>query len=171
MLLPVLWSESSGTEIAELPHWPVAGGRLHLALAVVATTPRGTVGVFHVSHRQIGEFSFDVLMAEACLNLSAGLRIEERETPDGRLLSVTGTLVAAAACLPAFYRRAAELAGAERLVVGVPSPDEILVAAADSGLVETVHRAVVESEYAGEELVPSVLLVVRDRIEVVRERV
>jgi hypothetical protein len=169
-LLPVLWSESSRLGLAEVPHWPVAGGRLHLALAVVAVMPRGTVGVFHVSYRQIGEFSFDVLMAEACLNLSAGLRIVGRDTADGQLLSVSGRLVAAAACLPSFYQRVSELAQAERLVVGLPSPDEILVAPDGSGLVAEVHRAVLESEYPAAELVPSVLSVAGDRIEVVAER-
>jgi hypothetical protein len=110
------------------------------------------------------------LMAEACLNLSAGLRVEERDTPDGQLFSVSGTLVAAAACLPSFYQRASRVAKAERLVVGLPSPDEILVSPADSGLVDVVHRAVRESEYPGGELVPSVLSVDGDRIEVVAER-
>jgi hypothetical protein len=144
---------------------------LNLALAVVATTPRGFVGVFHVSYRQIGEFSFDVLMAEACLNLSTGLRVETRETSDGELFVVSGRLVAAASCLPSFYERMSGLAGAERLVVGVPSTDEVLVAAEGSGSVDAVRRAVMESSYPdGAELVPSVLSVVGDRIEVLAER-
>lgn len=170
-LSPVLWSESSGRGLAEVPHWSVAGGRLHLALAVVAVTARGTVEVFHVTHRQVGEYSFDVLMAEACHDLGAGLRVVARDTPEGRLFSVSGTLVAAAACLPEFYRLVSQVAGAERLVVGLPSPDEILVAPAGSGVVDVVHRAVWESGCpAGGELVPSVLSVVGDRIEVVAER-
>jgi hypothetical protein len=168
--MPVLWSESSGRGLSEIPHWPVAGGRLHLALAVVVTAGRGGRRVFHVSHRQVGEYSFDALMAEACLNLNAGLRLKSRETPGGRLLSVSGTLVAAAACLPQFYRRASRVAKAERLVVGLPSPDEILVAPADSDVVDVVHRAVLESEYVAAELVPSVLSVVGDVVEVVVER-
>ena len=166
----MLWSESSALGLGDVPHWPVAGGRLHLALAVVAGLPSGTVGVFHVSYRQVGEFSFDVLMAEACMNLARGLRVKSRETADGRLLSVSGTLVAAAACLPTFYRRASRGAKADRLVVGLPSPDEILVAPAGSAAGDVVRRAVLESDSPAGELVPSVLSLAGDRIEVVAER-
>jgi hypothetical protein len=45
--MPVLWSESSPQAglLEAVPHWPVAAGRLHLSLAVVAPTPRGTIGM------------------------------------------------------------------------------------------------------------------------------
>ena len=39
-------------------------------------TPHGTIGMYHVTHHQLGQFSFDVLMAEACENLAAGLRVD-----------------------------------------------------------------------------------------------
>jgi hypothetical protein len=171
-LLPVLWSESSSQArmLEAVPHWPVAAGRLHLALAVVAPTPRGTIGMHHVTHHQLGNQSFDELMAAACGNLSADLRVNGHETDDGVLMSLSGTLVSATVCLPDFYQRLSELTGAERLVVGLPCPDEVYVAAADSPLADVIHRAVHESEYPNTELVPTVLSVAGDRIEVLSER-
>jgi len=171
-LLPVLWSETSPRAgmLEAVPHWPVAAGRLHLALAVVAPTPRGTIGMHHVTHHQLGDQSFNELMAEACENLSAGLRVNSHETDDGQLLSLSGTLVAATVCLPDFYRRLSELANAERLVVGLPCPDEVYVAPADSPLAALIHRAVHESEYPTTELVPAVLSIAGDDIELLSER-
>lgn len=171
-LLPVLWSASSPRVglLEAVPHWPVAAGRLHLALAVVAPTPRGTIGMYHVTHHQLGGQSFNELMAEACENLADGLRVDVRETDDGQLLSLAGTLVAAMACLPDFYRRLSQLANADRLVVGLPCPDEVYVAAADSPLAAMVHEVVRESEYPATELVPSVLSIAGDDIEVLFER-
>lgn len=169
-LVPVLWSDSSALGMDDVPHWPVAGGRLHLGLAVVASTSIGEFGVFHVSYRQVGEFSFDVLMAEACAKLASGLRLDTRETPTGELFSITGTLVAAAVCLPEFYRLVSDTARAERLVVGIPCPDEVYAAPADSPVAAEVHRAVRESTYQAAELVPAVLSIHGDSIEVVAER-
>lgn len=153
-----------------VPHWPVASGRLHLALAVVAPTPHGTTGMYHVTHHQLGVYSFDILMAEACENLAASLRVDERQMDDGQLLSLSGTLVAAAVCLPDFYLRVSELVGSERLVVGLPSPDQVYVAAADSPVAAVVRRRVVESEYPVTELVPSLLSIIGDEIRVIEER-
>lgn len=171
-LLPVLWSESSPRAgmLEAVPHWPVAAGRLHLALAVVAPTPHGTIGMHHVTHHQLGDQSFNELMAEACENLAAGLRVNAHETDDGQLLSLSGTLVAATVCLPDFYRRLSELANTDRLVVGLTCPDEVYVAPADSPLATLLHRAVQESEYPTTELVPAVLSIAGDDIELIAER-
>jgi hypothetical protein len=171
-LLPVLWSQSSPRVgmLEAVPHWPVAAGRLHLALAVVARTPSGSIGIYHVAHHQVGEFSFDELMAEACETLAAGLDVHSQPTDDGHLFSLNGMFVSAAVCLPAFYRRLAEAAGAERLVVGLPSPDEIYVAAAGSPAEAEVRQAVSDSEYPVTELVPCVLAIEGDHIEIIYER-
>jgi hypothetical protein len=171
-LLPVLWSQSSPrAEMLEaVPHWPVASGRLHLALAVVAPTPRGTIGMYHVTHHQLGDHPFNELMAEACENLASGLRVNSHENDEGQLLSLSGTLVSAMVCLPDFYHRLSKLANAERLVVGLPCPDEVYVAAADSPMAAVIHQAVHQSEYPTTELVPSVLSIVGDEIEVLSER-
>jgi hypothetical protein len=171
-LLPVLWSQSSPRVgmLEAVPHWPVAAGRLHLALAVVARTPSGSIGIYHVAHHQVGEFSFDELMAEACETLAAGLDVHSQPTDDGQLFSLSGMFVSAAVCLPAFYRRLAEVAGAERLIVGLPGPDEIYVAAAGSPAETAVRQAVSDSEYPVTELVPCVLAIEGDHIEIIYER-
>jgi hypothetical protein len=169
-LRPVLWSQSSPRVgmLEAVPHWPVAAGRLHLALAVVARTPRGSVGMYHVAHHQVGELSFDELMAEACEGLAGGLDVHSAD--DGQLFTLTGTLVSAAVCLPVFYRRLATLTNATRLIVGLPGPDEIRVAAAGSPAEATVRQAVRDSEHPVTELVPCVLAIEGDHLEVLFER-
>jgi hypothetical protein len=168
-LRPVLWSETapSARMLADIPHWPVAGGRLHLALAVVAPTAHGTIGIHHVTHRQLGDEPFDELMVEACRNLAAGIRAENADV-DGGLLTLSGTLFAAAVCLPEFHRELAAAVGSDVLVVGLPSPDEVVVAGAGhpSGVEEVVRG----SGYPTTELVPCVLDVTSDRITVRWER-
>lgn len=163
-LRPVLWSTSSplAGQLADLPHWPVSGGRLHLALAVV--TPNRA---YHVGHSQLGDVSFDDLMAQTCLRVVEEPSIETRD--DG-VLTLSGRFVAAVACLPDFSRRLAAAAAAERLVVGLPSPDEILVAPAGTDLAGTVEREVLASEQPDTELVPCVLSVEGDLVEVLAER-
>jgi hypothetical protein len=158
-LRPVLWSEASplATRLADIPHWPVAAGRLHLALAVV--TPSG---LYHVTHEQLGDTSFDQLMAEVCRGLAADLPYETRD--DG-VLVVSGRLVAAVACLPGFYQRFSAALDTERLVVGVLSPDLVHLTSGDD--TDTVARAVREADASPGELVPCLLSVVGDQIEVV----
>lgn len=158
-LRPVLWSDSSALagQLADIPHWPVAAGRLHLALAVV--TPSS---LYHVTHEQLGDTSFDQLMAEVCLGLAEDLSYEKRE--DG-VLVVSGRLVAAIACLPSFYQRFSELLHAERLVVGVLSADLVHVSGGDGA--DVVAQGVRDAETPAGELVPCLLSVVGDRIEVV----
>lgn len=160
-LRPVLWSEaaSAAHQLADLPHWPVAGGQLHLALAVV--TPSGT---YHVTYEQLGDVSFDQLMADVCRDLAGDLAIQTRQ--DG-VLTVDGRQVAAVACLPGFYQRVSELLGAERLVVGVLSADLVHVAAGDGELADVVAQAVRDAEAPSTELIPCLLSIVGDRIEVV----
>jgi hypothetical protein len=160
-LRPVLWSESSSLagQLVDIPHWPVASGRLHLALAVV--TPSGT---YHVTHEQLGDASFDSLMADVCRNLVGDLAIDSRH--DG-VSVVDGRLVAAVACLPGFYQRVSEHLGAERLVVGVLSADLVHVAAADGEAADVVARAVRDAETPPAEVVPCLLSILGDRIEVV----
>lgn len=159
-LRPVLWSASSSLagQLVDIPHWPVASGQLHLALAVV--TPSGT---YHVTHEQLGDVSFDALMADVCRDLVGDLAIDTR--PDGVSI-VAGRLVAAVACLPGFYQRVSEHLGAEVLVVGVLSPDLVHVASADGAAAEVVAQAVRDADTPPAEVVPCLLSILGDRIEV-----
>ncbi|WP_459721534.1 hypothetical protein [Actinophytocola sp. KF-1] len=163
-LRPVLWSASSpvASQLVDVPHWPVSGGRLHLALAVV--TPSGT---HHVSHSQLGDAVFDDLMADACLRVVEELSVDTRD--DG-VLTLSGRHVAAVACLPDFFRQLSAATGAARLVVGLPSSDVVLVAAAGTELAAVVEREVLASEAPDAELVPCVLSVAGDLVDVLAER-
>jgi hypothetical protein len=124
-------------------------------------TPSGT---YHVTYEQLGDVSFDQLMADVCRNLAGELPIETRQ--DGVLI-VSGRHVAAIACLPGFYQRLSDHLSAERLVVGVLSADVVHVAAGDGELADVVAQAVKAAAAPPAELVPCLLSVVGDRIEVV----
>ncbi|MFC4855150.1 hypothetical protein [Actinophytocola glycyrrhizae] len=158
-LRPVLRSDSP--QLADLPHWPVAAGRLLLALAVV--TPSG---VYPVTHEQLGDVSFDVLMADVCRE-NSDFSVETRD--DG-VVTVSGRLVAAVTCLPGFYQRLTEVLDTERLVAGVLSPDLVHVADADGELAEVVEQAVrAAGAPADAELAPCLLSIVGDQISVLVE--
>ena len=159
-LRPVLWSEESALagQLVDIPHWPVAGGRLHLSLGVV--TPSA---VYHVTYEQLGDFSFDDLMADTCRGLTGDLAIDTRA--DG-VHTVSGRLVAAVACLPGFYLRFADLLGAERLTVGLVSADLVVVADAGGDLADVVAGEVRAAEVSDGELVPCLLSVVGDQLTV-----
>jgi hypothetical protein len=163
-LRPVLWSASSvrAGALADVPHWSVAGGGLHLALTVVAGE-----AMYHVTHEQFGDASFDEVMADACRGLVDDVSLSARG--DG-VWAVAGRLVAAVACLPDFYRLASSAVEAERMVVGLPSADLILVAGAEGSGAGVVEREVLDSTFLDAELVPCVLSVEGDRIGLLVER-
>ncbi|HEV2782808.1 MAG TPA: hypothetical protein VGX25_25740 [Actinophytocola sp.] len=176
-LLPVLWSASSPwAELLEaMPHRTVVAGRVYVALASVAFTPRGTVGMSHLTHhrhRELGDVPFGELLAQAGTTLVTGLRIDGQSSAEGELLCLhrDGTPVASAVTLPDFHERMCALVGGPRLIVGLPCPQELLVADADSSLAGEVRDAVLSSGYADSELVPSVLLVEPGGIRLVAER-
>ncbi|MEE6259168.1 hypothetical protein [Plantactinospora sonchi] len=176
-LLPVLWSATSPRAelLRSLPHQTLVPGRLFVALAMVAPTPRGTLGMSHLTHdtrQRIGEPPVADLFEEAYGSLSRGLRIDGRESEKGHLLTLhrEGSLAASAVALPGFVERMMELLGTDRLVVGLPCPDDLIVAGADSGWAADVGDMILSSPYPTTELVPSVLLVDRDGIQLVAER-
>ncbi|MEO3817503.1 hypothetical protein [Plantactinospora sp. B24E8] len=176
-LLPVLWSAASPRSgmLQSLPHQTLVPGRLHVALAMVAPTPRGTLGMSHLTHdtrQRIGEPPVADLFDEAYGALSRGLRIDGRESEKGQLLTLhrEGSLAASAVALPGFGERMMEVLDTDRLVVGIPCPDDLVVAAADSGWAPEIQEMVRSSPYPTTELVPSVLLIDRAGIQLVGER-
>jgi hypothetical protein len=177
-LLPILWSASSPNApltLPSLPHRALVPGRLVVALATVAPTPRGTIGMSHLTHdvhRRIGEPPFDALLEEASAALSRGLRIDARRSDKGDLLTMyrEGSLAASAVALPDFYQRMSALLSSDRLIVGLPCPDDLVVAGVDSGWAEDIGEMVLSSPYPTTELVPSVLLIDRTGIQLIAER-
>ncbi|MFB9185764.1 hypothetical protein ACFFX1_47225 [Dactylosporangium sucinum] len=153
-LLPVLWTvrPQSGPLLQALPFHEVVPGGLVVALATVAATERGTIGVSHFMDRS----TFGERLGEAFGNLTRGLRVDAL---DNGVLSLRreGYFVSSAVALPDFPQRMTQLLETDRIVVAIPDPDHLLVAAAGSGPAAEFGRIVRESPFEGTELAPMLL--------------
>jgi hypothetical protein len=159
-LLPILWGPTDILEV--LPHHVLVPDRLYLAFAMVAPTPRGTIGMSHLTHhtrRELGDPSLDDLLDLTLSNLRQGLGVEAEESSLGVLLTLhrPGSVAAAAIALPDFHQHMSTYADADRLVVGVACQDHLLVTAADSVLADHVQDAVLNSPRPDESLIPTML--------------
>lgn len=177
-LLPMLWSESSPQIdlLGAMPHRTIASGGLHVSLAMVGPTPRGGLGISHLTHHQIspagiwGEAgTFDELYESACATLAAGLRIDGYG--NGLLdLHREESLAASAVCLPDFHAQMSDLVGEDRFVVGIPCPQHLIIAAASSPHVRSVRSMVMKSDYPSSEMIPSLLGVDSRGVTIMAER-
>jgi hypothetical protein len=177
-LLPVLWSNSSPKrEMLEfLPHHAIVPGRLFVALAQVAPTPTGTIGMNHVTHAGLDGRAFADVMGEAAANLAKGLQVDGRADPDrtdkGQLVVLRrdGPFAASALALPGFSERIAPLVGEDHMLAGVPEPDTLIVTGMNSGWAADVEQAVLRSPCPPGELVPTLLSLTPAGIRVEAER-
>ncbi len=81
-----------------------------------------------------------------------------------------GPCAGSAILLDDFHAQAARILGADQLIVGLVSPDHIFIADAESGHAEVIREAVLTSPDTGSELVPCLLRVDADAIDVIAER-
>lgn len=158
-LLPVLWSPTD--LLGALPHWTLVPDHLYLAMAWVAPTPRGTIGLDHTTHHtltQLPDLTPEDLLEVAMDNVRDRLQVEVEESALGRLLTLhrTGSIAAAAVALSDFHQRMSEVVESDRLLVGLPCQDHVLVTAADSPLALDL-RDLVAAAPAQNEFVPTLL--------------
>jgi hypothetical protein len=133
-------------------HRTLAPG-LGVFLAEVGITPRGTIGIDCVMAAKLNEQSSDAgrLWQQAHANLASSLKVEAAEL-DGQPLFVLNReegMAASAVALPDFSDSAAEWTGRQRLMVGIPDPDTVLLCAAGSPVVRHIQGATLGSQYAG----------------------
>ena len=158
-LLPVLWSPTD--ILGALPHWTVVPDHLYLAMAWVAPTPRGTIGMHHTTHHTLTELpdlTPEDMLEIAMDNVRDRLQVEVEESALGRLLTLhrAGSIAAGAVALSDFHQRMSEIVESDRLLVGLPCQDHILVTAADSPLALDLRDAVANA-HAQNELAPTLL--------------
>jgi hypothetical protein len=167
-LLPVLCGPSSrrGAAMLSFPvvRQALVPDRVFVLLATVGPTPHGTIGMDWLTrerHRTMGEPPFADLLETAAGNLEDGLRIDGHETDDGLVLVLArdGAMAGSAVALPEFHGRLSSILGARRLVVGVPSHDELLVADADGGTARQVRQLTLDARCPDSLLGPTVLLI------------
>ncbi|MFI6171034.1 hypothetical protein ACIBCN_29935 [Nocardia sp. NPDC051052] len=172
--LPILHSVSEPLPFSA--SLPLVEGKLYFGFARVTTTPDGRIGMSHLTRSKFEAMSaeeIEELALEALGNVKSGLNF--KVAPDAELGTLAtmerdGPCVASAILLDDFHEKCAEQVGEDRLVVGLISPDHILIAGAGSGQVEDIRQAVLTSPDTGTELVPCLLLIDADTIEVVAER-
>ncbi|QYN23591.1 hypothetical protein [Amycolatopsis sp. DSM 110486] len=176
-LLPVLWSASSPRAglLDTLPHQPLVPGRLSVALAVVARTPQGKIGMRHVTrhqHEEMGAPPLEKLFDVGYGALARGLKFEVRRSGKEVLVSVArdNLMAASALALPDLHAQLSRHLGAGDLLVGLTCPDEMFVAREGSGLADTIREQVLGSPYETTELVPSVLRLGPGGLELLAER-
>lgn len=178
-LLPVLCGHSSARGEAMLGyavHQPLVPEKVYIMLALTGPTPRGTVGMSWLtrhSHRRLGEPPFASLLELAAQNLKRGLRVvgHRFDYGDGLLvLHRESSLASSAVALPDFHEQISSILHADRLIVGIPGPDELLVADMDSRCAEEVRTRTLASEDAQGFLGPSLLLVEPSKIQLLADR-
>jgi hypothetical protein len=178
VLLPVLWSHSSPWQhlLAAVPHSPVVPGRLSVGVGMVGPTPRGTIGISHVTVNELAGRSFDELLQTAFGNLIEGLRVEvsaDRDAPhEGSLVFVRreGGNAAAAVALPNFHGQMSRALGRGPLLAGLVDPDVVVLAAEESPLAARVHQFVLEANVQPSEMVPMLLRITEHGTEILIER-
>jgi hypothetical protein len=177
-LVPILWSQTSPRigSLQVLPHFELVPGRLYVAVATVALTPSGSIGMNHLATGGLDGRSFDDVFRTACDSLARGLSIDGRtdeQRPDkGQFLTLrrAASFASSAVALPGFAERMLSILGGERLIVGLPEPDSLLVARADSPWASDVRAAVASSTCPSSELVPCVLEMDTSGARMVAER-
>ena len=177
-LLPVLWSGSSPKRMMldRVPHRALVPGRLFVALAKVAKTPHGTIGMSHITHAGLEGRQFSDLLGEAAANLTQGLEVEGRSDParpeKGQLVVLrrSGPFAASALAIPGFRERVAALTGSEHLLAGVPEPDTLVLTGINSGWAAEVEESVLRSPCEPSEMVPTLLSLTPAGIQIEAER-
>ncbi|WP_147403908.1 hypothetical protein [Nocardia panacis] len=155
---------------------PVVEGRLYVGFARVATMPNGRIGMSHLMRSKfdkMGEEELKELVVESLDNLMSGLNFKGfRDDELGTLVSVErdGPGAFGVILLNDFHEKAAAQVGADRLVVGLVSPDHVYFAAAGSGQAEQIREAVLGSPDTSSELVPCLLHLDAEGIEIIAER-
>jgi hypothetical protein len=181
-LLPILCGPSSGRGAAmlmmPLVRQPLVPDRVHVGLGLAGQAPHGRFGVSWLMQRryqELGEPPFADLLRHASANLTRGLEIDFVRLDggdDSYLLRLRRERMASsAAAMPGFYERMSSELRADRLVVGIPCVDELLVADADSATYAAeVEGLTANDEHAVGFLGPTVLLMDRTGIRLLADR-
>ncbi|MFJ9371191.1 hypothetical protein ACIRRA_43250 [Nocardia sp. NPDC101769] len=172
--LPVLHSTS-----APLPFsasLPLVEGKLYVGFAKVATMPNGRVGMSHLTRSRfeaMSEEEFLELAGEFSDNLLRGLTFKvfpDEELGTMATIERDGPCAGSAIMLDDFHEKAASQVGEDRLIVGLVSPDHIFIAGAGSGRAKQIREAVLTSPDTGSDMVPCLLLVDADGMDMIAER-
>ncbi|NIH86555.1 hypothetical protein [Amycolatopsis granulosa] len=175
--LPVLHTHDSPLE--HYASVPVVAGRLYLGFARTTVTSAGRVGMLHLMRNTVEAMSEDEYLAlagEAMTNLKRGLVLRTyTDAEKGTLLTLgrgdDNLCAGSAIVLDDFHENAAGKVGEDTVVVGLISPDHIVVAGASSAWAGEIEEWVRTSPDASGDLVPCALrLDGSPDIEIITER-
>ncbi|MGI5237227.1 hypothetical protein [Dactylosporangium sp. CA-139066] len=150
-LVPVLWSPKTAPEMLQmLPYAEIVPGTLVVTVAVAAPTPRGTIGMNHITRAGLAGTPFEDRLAAAAESLTTGLEISAYN--DGELFGVSrpGGFAASAIVLPGFAERMSDVIGSEDLIVAITDADCAFLAAAGSPAAQRLRQMVAEAPRGGQ---------------------
>jgi hypothetical protein len=130
----------------------------------------------HVTEAGLGGGSFEDAYAEAARNLVGGLRVDahnDHTRPEKGTLMVMRrelSFASSAVALPDFHQQMGAALDDDRLVVGLPDPDTVLVASAGSEWAYDVEQMVMQSPCPDSELVPCILAFEPGGVRMLAER-
>lgn len=176
-ILPMLWTLSGpqAEALVDVPHQIVVVGHLAVALAIVPRSVEDEVEMHLLTHevfRDIEDLTFTEALVDACDELTVGMRIDVADSgPAGRLLSVLrpGSVAAGALVLPDFHEQMSHVLEAEQVVVGLSSHTHLLLAAHGSHRVAEIETAVREDPRRGLGLIPSMWMLEKSGLTLLRE--
>lgn len=172
-LLPILRTSAEYGFGRFLPKIELVPDALYVTFAMAGITPRGTIGMSHLTHNQyqeLGSPEMPDLLAAAAENLADGLSFQIGDDEKrGRIVEMQRErhLAGCALAVPGFGEQMAEYAGDERLVVGLSCADHLLLTGANSGWVDEVKEATRSHGHQTEFVQPSVFLVEGPRMELI----
>ncbi|GAB3568825.1 hypothetical protein GCM10027445_19570 [Amycolatopsis endophytica] len=145
--------------------FPVAGDRLHMGFAKVATSDTGRITLSHLLRNRFEEMTadeFEELAGEMSGNFVRDLAFAGHQDADKGILMTArrgqdNLCAASVITLDDFHEKATEQIGENELIVGLISPDHIVFAGASSGWAREIEDWVRTSPDTSGDLIPTVL--------------
>lgn len=152
--------------------------QLYVLAAWVSPTPRGTLGMNWVLKNFVEQeqINFDDVLAAAYADLWENVTVGAYDAKDGtdRMLQLEGNsltfMPAAVVASPQFREKMAEYLGGDRFLAGISCHDHLHVVRADSAYAEGLQEMVFGSDHVEEDLVPTMLLIEPDGMQIVSQK-
>ena len=150
MVLPVLRNNNPDNMLTQtMVTLPLGKTGLVLAMANVAPTPHGTIGVNYVMKADVSESEIDEMQDTAFDNLGSHLQIQAGESERGDAIAMVSHPAdhgASAIALPGFLQQACEWVKSDKIFIAIPNYAMLFVAALGSPTADDFKQTAMEAE-------------------------